>query len=258
MESPDTHTPAPAGLVAGIEPRRETEGDAAGVRRAPCDSCGARKLCQACELCRGGPGQPIAFHVGTRKVRAGEAVYRAGDPLRNLYVSRAGTCKSTRLYRDGRQQITGFHLGGEFLGMDAIATGRHETEAVALEDMVLCVLPFQEIEALADDVSDVRRGLERMLSREIVREAGLLMLMGNLSAEERVAAFLVDLADRYAERGYSGVSFHLRMSREEIGSHLGMKLETVSRMFSRLQQRGLIALHGKEVRILDLEALRLV
>lgn len=226
--------------------------------RLPCDSCGARKLCQAAQLCRGGQDRPAGLPLCARKVSAGEAVFRAGDPLRNLYVSRAGTCKSIRLYRDGRQQITGFHLGGEFLGMDAIATGRHETEAVALEDMMVCVLPYREIEALADEFTDVRRGMERMLSREIVRESKLLMLMGNLNAEERVAAFLVDLADRYAERGYSAVSFTLRMSREEIGSHLGMKLETVSRMFSRLQQRGLIALHGKQVRILDLPALRQV
>ncbi|AOB33719.1 hypothetical protein AKI39_13720 [Bordetella sp. H567] len=244
--------------MTGLTPSQDARVSSAAPARVPCEGCGARRLCQAAQLCRGGDDRPVSLPVCARKVKAGEAVYRAGDPLRNLYTSRAGTSKSIRLYRDGRQQITGFQLGGEFLGMDAIATGRHQTEAIALEDMVVCVLPYREIEALADAYTDVRRGMERMLSQEIVREAGLLMLMGNLSAEERVAAFLVDLSDRYAERGYSALAFTLRMSREEIGSHLGMKLETVSRMFSRLQQRGLIALHGKDVRILDLPALRLV
>jgi CRP/FNR family transcriptional regulator len=243
--------------MPGLTPLPDAKAPVADNPRTPCDSCGARKICQAAQLGCGAP-HPITFHVGTRKVRAGEAVFRVGDPFRNLYIPRAGTCKSIRLHRDGRQQITAFHLGGECLGMDAIASGRHQTEAVALEDMMVCVLPYHDIEALADDISDVRRGLERMLSGEIVREAGLLMLMGHLSAEERVAAFLVDLAERYAARGYSPVAFNLRMSREEIGSHLGMKLETVSRMFSRLQQRGLIALHGKEVHILDMAGLRTV
>ncbi|HTJ98516.1 MAG TPA: helix-turn-helix domain-containing protein [Bordetella sp.] len=226
------------------------------MHRTPCDSCGGRRLCQATQLgCNG--THRADCHVGTRKLRAGEAVYRADDPFRNLYVSRAGTCKSIRMHRDGHQQITSFHLAGEFMGLDAIASGRHETEAIALEDMVLCVLPYHEIQALGDEVVDARRCMERMLSSEIVREANLLMLMGHLSAEERLAAFLVDLADRYAARGYSATAFHLRMTREEIGSYLGMKLETVSRMFSRLQRRGLISLHGREVQILDPEALSL-
>ncbi|ARP82024.1 hypothetical protein CAL12_15170 [Bordetella genomosp. 8] len=258
MDSLQTEMLAHSEYATGHAAWRDTTSRAAPAARPACDGCGARRLCQAAQLCRGGAERPVALPVCSRKVSAGEAVFRAGDALRNLYVSRAGTCKTTRLYRDGRQQITGFPLGGDFLGMDAIATGRHETEAIALEDMVVCVLPYNEIDALADEFSDVRRNIERMLSREIVRESRLLMLMGNLSAEERVAAFLVDLADRYAERGYSPVAFTLRMSREEIGSHLGMKLETVSRMFSRLQQRGLIALHGKEVRIQDMDALRLV
>jgi len=221
----------------------------------PCASCSARKVCQAVMIgCCGKQGG--IWEVGTRKVRANEAVYRIGDPLRNLYVPRGGACKSIHLSRDGRQQITGFRLSGEFLGMDAIASGRHETEAVALDGMVVCVLPYRAIEMLADHVYAVRHGVARLLSAEVVREAGLLMLVGNSSAEERVAAFLIDLSERYTARGYSGASLTLSMSREEIGSYLGMKLETVSRMFARLRQRGLIRLQGKDVHIIDLEGLR--
>jgi len=228
----------------------------ADMPRTPCDGCGGRRLCQATQMGCNATAHTNC-HIVTRKLRAGEAVYRTEDPFRNLYVPRAGMCKSIRLHRDGHQQITGFHLAGEFMGLDAIATGRHETEAIALEDMVLCVLPYYEIQTLCDACVDARRCMERMLSSEIVREANLLMLMGHLSAEERLAAFLADLAERYAERGYSSVSFNLRMTREEIGSYLGMKLETVSRMFSRLQRRGLILLHGREVRILNLDLLNL-
>ncbi|ARP86600.1 hypothetical protein CAL13_10560 [Bordetella genomosp. 9] len=257
MDSSPNPTVPLADLIPDLGPWLDRDDPAAAQYRAPCIGCGARRLCQGAML---GCSTPSLrdFHVGARKVRAGEAIYRAGDVFRNLYIPRAGACKSVRLHRDGRQQITGFSLGGECLGMDGIASGRHEIDAIALEDMVVCVLPYHEIETVADEVSDVRRGLERILSKEIVRVSSLLMLMGHLSAEERIAAFLCDLAERYAARGYTTLSFTLPMSREEIGSHLGMKLETVSRMLSRLQQRGLIELHGKDVRVLDLAALKQV
>lgn len=223
--------------------------------RSPCEGCGTRRVCAAARLDDEGHTAGAGW-VGLRKVSAGEAVYRAGDPFRSLYVPRAGSCKSLSLNRDGRQQITRFHLGGEVMGMDGIASGRHETEAIALEDSMLCVLPYRELEVRADHSVSVHHTLQRLLSEEIVRSTRLLMLMNNLGAEERLAMFLSDLAERYAARGYSTVAFNLRMSREEIGLHLGMTLETVSRALSRLQARGLIERRYRQIRIVDPQALR--
>lgn len=221
-----------------------------------CGECATRRICIWSNL------DPLHYDrldgLGrvTRKVHAGEAIFRAGDTFRNLYVARAGSSKTVFMREDGRHQITGFQLAGEFLGLDAIASGVHQTDAIALENSVVCALPYAELERLADSLREVRDYLNQAMSEEISREAGLLMLMGNLSAEERVAAFLVNLSDRYAMRGYSPLEFNLRMNREEIGCYLGMKLETVSRMLARLHERGLIDLQARQIRIRDLHGLR--
>lgn len=190
------------------------------------------------------------------KVKRGETIYRPGDPFRNLYVIRAGSFKSMFVYRDGRWRITGFQIAGEFLGMDGMGTNTHATEAVALEDSLIGVIPFDELEARCDADKIFQRHFHKVMSREIARESILLMLMGVLTAEERVATFLINLSQRFQDRGYSPVEFSLRMTREDIGSHLGLRLETISRMFAKLQQRKLIVMHGRQVTILDMEGLR--
>jgi CRP/FNR family transcriptional regulator len=140
--------------------------------------------------------------------------------------------------------------------MDGISTEHHTCNAVALEDSEVCLIPFTELEVLSSEIHSLQHHLHKVMSREIVRDHGVMMLLGTMRAEERLAAFLLNLSQRFSARGYSHTEFHLRMTREEIGSYLGLKLETVSRAFSRFQEEGLISVQQKHVRILDLLRLK--
>jgi CRP/FNR family transcriptional regulator len=143
-------------------------------------------------------------------------------------------------------------MGGELLGMDGVGSGRYNGTACALEDSEVCVMPFTLIEEMARELPSLQRHLHAVLAREIVRDHGVMMLLGSMRAEERLATFLLNLSKRFTRRGFSASDFHLRMTREEIGSYLGLKLETVSRLFSQFQKSGLIAVEQKHVRILDI------
>jgi CRP/FNR family transcriptional regulator, anaerobic regulatory protein len=183
-------------------------------------------------------------------------LYRSGASFQAVYLVRAGFLKTVVVLEDGREQVTGLYMSGDMLGMDGIALGTHASEAIALGDSDICVVPYERLEALSDDERPMRRHLHRMLSHEIVREQRMMLLLGTMSAEERVAAFLINLSQRFAARGFSGSEFVLRMTREEIGSLLGIKLETVSRIFSRFQKEALIEIGGKHVRIVSIAGLQ--
>ncbi|MGF6267264.1 CRP/FNR family transcriptional regulator [Paraburkholderia youngii] len=223
-----------------------------------CFRCSTRALCIPKGL--GAKNLPTLLGVfgNSFRVSRGEAIFRAGDPFRNLYVARVGSSKTLVIFDDGREQITGFHVPGEFLGMEGISKGKHTVDAIALEDSVICAIQFEALEKLCDEDKDLRRHLHKIMSEKIERESLLLLLMGSKTAEGRVAAFLLNLSKRYEERGFSPVEFNLRMKREEIGCYLGLALETVSRALSHLQRRGLIEIDGKQTRILDLKALECV
>ncbi len=193
-----------------------------------------------------------------RRVKRGEPLFNAGDDFSSVYAIRSGFFKTTLLNDDGREQVTGFYMAGELLGMDGIGAGRHHGDAVALEDSEVCVMPFSLIEDIGREIPALQRNLHCVLSREIVRDRGVMMLLGSMRAEERLATFLLNLSKRFQRRGYSSSDFHLRMTREEIGSYLGLKLETVSRLFSKFQDDGLIEVQQKHVRILDTPGLEQV
>ncbi len=193
--------------------------------------------------------------VSRVRLRKGETLVRAGEAFAALYAVRSGTCKSVLVTPDGQEQIVDCHIAGDIVGTDGIATGEHDCAIAALEDSELCVLPFDHLEALARASNEFQRNLHALLSREIRRERKTMLILGTMRAEQRLAAFLLDLADRYAARGYSATEVVLRMTREDIGRHLGMKLETVSRLFSRFDQEGLIRVHGREVKLVDRDAL---
>ncbi|MGH8852020.1 MAG: fumarate/nitrate reduction transcriptional regulator Fnr [Casimicrobiaceae bacterium] len=223
--------------------------------RTHCSNCTMRELCLPVGL------EPEALkqldQVIARRVRLakGEPLYRIGETFSALYAIRLGSCKTSLLSDDGREQVAGYHMIGDVIGMDGIGTGRHGCQASALEDSEYCVLPFGELEDLSRRVAPLQRNLHQFLSREIARGHGVMLQLGSMSAKQRLAAFLVNLSQRYRARGYSRTEFVLRMTREEIGSYLGLKLETVSRLFSRFQQQGLIQVHGRVVKVLDLAAL---
>ena len=186
----------------------------------------------------------------------GDYLYRSGTKFQSLYAIRTGFFKTQVLHEDGREQVTGFQMAGEIIGMDAISSDAHACDAIALEDSEVCEIPFSLLEDLSRKLPSLQRHLHRILSREIVRDQGIMMLLGSMRAEERLAAFLLNLSQRFATRGYSPTSFHLRMTRQEIGSYLGMKLETVSRTLSQFQGAGLISIRNKSVELHNLPRLQ--
>ncbi len=191
-----------------------------------------------------------------RRIRRGETLYDAASAFAGLYAIRSGFFKTHLLHSDGRDQVTGFYMNGEILGMDGISASRHSCGATALEDSEICFIPYARMEELSRELPGLQHHFYRVMSREIVRDQGVMMLLGSMRAEERLAAFLLNLSQRLAARSYSPSEFHLRMTREEIGSYLGLKLETVSRIFSRLQEEGLISVQQRHIRIDDLGGLR--
>jgi len=191
-----------------------------------------------------------------RRIKRGHNLYRSGDPFEAIYAIRSGFFKTDVLLEDGRNQVTGFQMAGEMLGMDGISTEFHSCNSVALEDSEVCVVPFPQLEELSRQVQALQRHFHKVMSREIVRDHDVMMLLGTMRAEERLAAFLLNLSQRFTMRGYSAAEFHLRMTREEIGSYLGLKLETVSRAFSHFQDQGFINVQQKHIRILDIGGLK--
>lgn len=191
-----------------------------------------------------------------RTIKRTDYLYRAGEHFDSLYAVRTGFFKTKLLLEDGREQVTGFHMAGELMGLDGIGSERHTCDAVALEDSEICVIPFERLEGLSREMEALQHHFHKVMSREIVREHSVMMLLGSMRAEERLAAFLLTLSQRLSTRGYSAKEFNLRMTREEIGSYLGLKLETVSRVFSKFQEEGLISVQQKHVRILDTAGLR--
>lgn len=189
-------------------------------------------------------------------VEKGATLYHAGAAFSAIYAIKRGSFKTFILSQDGREQVTGFHMAGDILGVDAISTERYNCEATALEDSEVCIVPFANLEFLLREVPSLQRNFHRIMSREIVRDQGVMLLLGNMSAEERLATFLVDLSRRHEARGFSATSFHLRMTRTEIGSFMGLRLETVSRTFARLQEDGYITVRQRLVIIEDLDRLK--
>ena len=217
-----------------------------------------RELCLPVGLTSAEMEQLGAFVAHRTRVKKHEAVYRPGEPFHALFAIRVGSLKTTVLAEDGREQVTGYHLPGEIVGFDGIGTNYHGAEAVALEDTEVCALPFASIEHLARSIPALQHNLHQFMSREMLRDQRAMLVLGSMRADERLAMFLLGLAERYRSRGYSSTAYTLRMTRQEIGSYLGLKIETVSRLFSRFQEEGLIEVHGRAVTLLDPKALKRV
>ena len=193
-----------------------------------------------------------------RKVARGDNLFRNGDKFNALYAIRTGFFKTRISAEDGRDQVTGFQMAGEIIGLDGIVSDQHTCDAVALEDAEVCVMPFDRIEELSREITSLQRHVHKIMSREIVRENGVMLLLGSMRAEERLAAFLLNLVQRLHARGFSQSELVLRMTREEIGSYLGLKLETVSRTFSKFVEEGIVEVKQRHVRILNPEGLKLI
>lgn len=220
------------------------------AQHADCFICKLRQAWQVSSLAPGGGSQPWMVS-GRKTVAQGAALFRAGDPMRNLYGVHAGQFKSMTTASDGRTQVTGFHVEGELLGLDAIGSGVHTGDALALEDAQVCVMPYAELSRMVMSSPALQKQFLQLMSQRMVRDHQVMLWLGSLKAEERVASFLLDLTGRLHDIGYSASAVVLRMSREEIGSYLGVTLETVSRTFSKFRQDGLLQVKERDVRIVD-------
>jgi len=218
---------------------------------ADCSTCSMRQHCMPASLC----AEDLV--LARKRVRAGAPLFLAGSEFGALYAIRSGFFKTVLGDREGREQVTGFHMGGDLLGLDSLGGPAFLNSAVALEDSEVCVLPYALVEKRAGEIPALQSHLYKALAGEIARGHTMMLVRGAMQAEERLATFLIDLSQRLARRHLSASEFHLRMSRQDIGSYLGLELETVSRQFSKLHDRKLIEVNQKHVRIIDLAGLAL-
>ena len=224
--------------------------------RVACSSCNLRELCMPLGLTQDELERVDSLVASRRRVKRGTSLFRNGDKFTSLYAIRTGFFKTCITSEDGRDQVTGFQMAGEVVGLDGIVNDRHTCDAIALEDADVCLMPFHRIEELSNEIQGLQRHVHKIMSREIVREHGVMLLLGSMRAEERLAAFLLNLVQRLHARGFSQSELVLRMTREEIGSYLGLKLETVSRTFSKFVEEGIVEVKQRHVRIVNADALK--
>lgn len=240
----------PRANASGIRPPALTPESCGGSHpssvpwAASCASCSLKGVCLPCSLNTSEVESFSALARLKRRIAHGTSLFRAGESLEALYVIHSGAFKTVSLSRDGNEKVTGFYLPGEMLGLGAISTGTHAYDATALEGSEVCVIPLQR---MTYAMLALQQQLFRALSAAISRDHGLMLLLGRMSAEQRLAAFLLSLSRRYRRLGYSPDCFVLRMTRQEIGSYLGLTLETVSRVISRLNRERLVSVHRREV-----------
>lgn len=224
--------------------------------KSACEDCGVRRLCLPVSL--DGEALTLMDRLVKRRtpLKKGDYIYRTGDKFNSLYAIQYGAVKSYGMMLDGKEQITGFHLTGEVLGLDAIDSSVHSCNAVALEKTEICELPFDALEELQQEVPSLQHDLACIMSREIRRDQGMLMMIGSTSAEQRLARFLLNLRERLLKRGIDGDQLRLPMTRQDIGNYLGLAFETVSRQLAHLQEIGMLQIENKNIRLLDIGGLK--
>ena len=225
------------------------------MQNVSCKDCSLSSICLPMAVTKGELDQLESLMHRGRTIQRGEHLFRSGDPFHCVMALRTGAVKTYSLSSDGSEQVTSFYLPGELLGLGGIVDGTHCSCAVALETVSVCEIPFARLEELAQQIPSLQHHLFRLLSAETCAERQLHQILGRKSADERLAAFLVALSARHRRRGLSASRFRLPMSRYDIGNYLGMAVETVSRVFTRFQQQGLLQVDGREVTILDREGL---
>ena len=223
--------------------------------RLTCGACGLAGICLpaaigATELAE---LEPLVEHLGARP--RGEHVYVAGAPFSAIYIVRSGAVRSYMTQVDGNERVVGFHLPAEFLGLDGPSHAARETSAVTLETTSVCRIPYARLQPLVPRLPRLQVHLMRAMSREILDDRDLQLLLGRRTAEARVASFLLWLSRRNARRRLSTMHFHLPMPRADIANYLGLVIETTSRVFTRLHRTGVIDLDRRDVRVLDLARL---
>jgi len=226
--------------------------------RVACKNCSLSQLCLPMGLAPEDVERLDSIIKRSRPLHRGDHLFRGGERFRSLYVVKTGSVKTYAPSEEGGEQVLGFHLPGEIIGLDAIDKSCHACSAKVLETSAICEVPFQRFEELAASIPSLQHQMYRLLSKEIGQDADMLLLLGKKNAEERLAAFLTSMSSRLSKRGLSPTDFYLSMSRHEIGSYLGLAVETVSRLFTRFQEDGLLRVDRKHVEVLNLTALEMM
>jgi CRP/FNR family transcriptional regulator, anaerobic regulatory protein len=221
-----------------------------------CSSCNLRELCMPVALASEDLNELDKLVTARRRIRKHENLFRAGDPFYGIYAVKTGTFKTLVNNQDGSEQVIGFQMTGEILGLDGLGASAHMCSAVALEDSEACVIPYESLDELSQRFHGLQMHFHRIMGREIVKDQNVMLLLGSMRAEQRLAAFLLNLAERQKTRGFSSSTMVLRMTREEIGSYLGLTIETVSRTLSKLQKDGYIQIEQKNLTILEPDTLQ--
>lgn len=225
-----------------------------GRAQVACSQCALGKLCLPRGLDEQQTSQFEQIVNKLRPLQKGEHIFRAGEEFRSITAVRSGCFKSYVLNKEGEEQVLGFHLAGEIIGLDAIHSTTHTSNVVALDTSAICVLNFESVSDMARHLPELQAELLRVMSRQI---AELEANAADLSADQRIARFLQSLSERFERRGYSKSEFNLSMSRRDIASHLRLATETVSRVLARFQENGMVTVNRKNIVIDDLDALKL-
>ncbi|MDF0535994.1 FNR family transcription factor [Shewanella yunxiaonensis] len=220
-----------------------------------CHDCSMGTLCIPFTLNNNELDQLDNIIERKKPIQKGEQLFKSGDSLKSLYAIRSGTIKSYTITEQGDEQITGFHLAGDVIGFDGIHSQQHQSFAQALETSMVCEIPFNTLDELSGTMPKLRQQILRMMSSEIMTDQSMILLLSKKNAEERLAAFIGNLAVRYGNRGFSPREFRLSMTRGDIGNYLGLTVETISRLLGRFQKSGLIEVNGKYITIVDTAAL---
>ena len=226
--------------------------------KVACKDCNLFQLCLPVGIDAGELEELDSIIKRRRPIKRGEHLFHVGSPFQAIYAVRSGSIRTYTPTEDGHEQVTGFHLPGELLGLDAIHLKHHPCAAKALETTSICEIPFDRLEELSTHLPSLQHQLLTVMSKEILHDQSLLMLLGKKSAEERLAALLLSLSERYQRRGFSPTDFYLSMSRNDIGNYLGLAVETVSRLFTRFQDDGVLIVQRKHICIQDLPQLRTI
>jgi len=220
-----------------------------------CQTCALNALCLPLSLNDNDMDRLDDIIRRGRPIQKGTLLFQQGEPFQSVYAVRTGALKTYTIAASGEEQITGFHLASEIIGLSGYDSGTYPLTAKALETTTVCEIPISQLDQLSDELPDLRRQLMRNMSGEIRHDQNMMMLLSKKNAEERIASFLVDISERFVRRGFSHTQYRLSMSRVDISNYLGLAVETVSRVFTRFQKNELIATQGKEITLLDAKAL---
>lgn len=220
-----------------------------------CQTCSLNALCLPLSLTENDMERLDDIIRRGRPIQKGQLLFQQGEPFQSVFAVRTGALKTYTIAPSGEEQITGFHLASELIGLSGYDGGTYPLTAKALETTTVCEIPLPQLETLADNIPDLRRQLMRTMGNEIRHDQNMMLLLSKKTADERVASFLLDISQRYQRRGFSATHFRLPMSRVDISNYLGLAVETISRIFTRFQKHELIDTQGKEVILKDLDEL---